>query len=294
MSERRRCAFLTMADRGDYVIDDDRVAAPLAELGWDLEERAWDDPSVDWASYAIIVVRSTWDYHERRDEFLRSMEALERGGAVLENRLATLRWNADKRYLRELDRAGVGVVPSVWAERLERGGVGRLLDGLGSEEIVLKPQVGASASGVYRLRAGSPLVEEAERYFADRALVAQPFVETVIDSGELSLVFFAGRFSHALSKLPARGDFRVQEELGGRIAGVEPPKAAVKAAHEVLDRLDDSPLYARVDVVPSPDGGWWLMELELIEPSLYLRTDAEAPRRFAHAIVERAASRIGR
>lgn len=288
----RRCAFLTLADPTGYVIDDALAHDPLRALGWEVEWVPWDRPGVDWRRYQMVVIRSTWDYQDAPERFLEVLDIIERSGTPLENTLALVRWNLRKSYLRELAGRGVPVPPTLWRDRLDAGGLARLFEAVGSDQIVLKPVVSANAQGAFRLhrRDAAAWASDVERYYADRPLMAQPMVHSVIDPGEYSLFYFDGEYSHAVLKTPKAGDFRVQEEHGGIITAVTPEDALRTAGDLTLAATPGDPLYARADFVrANGHGGWWLMELEVIEPALYLRMDRDAPARFARALDARAA-----
>jgi glutathione synthase/RimK-type ligase-like ATP-grasp enzyme len=290
----QRCAFLTLDDPSSYVIDDELAVAPLRDLGWEAEWVPWRRPGVAWEGYDAVVIRSTYDYTEAPEAFLAVLEAIERAGTPLFNELALVRWNVRKTYLRDLAERGVPVVPTVWRDRLRPGELPELLRAVGADEAVVKPVVGASAGGAFRLDARSvrEQADEIEAWYADRALMAQPFVPAIVEEGEFSLFYFNGEHSHTILKTPRTGDFRVQEEHGGRIQAVQADEALLAAGRLALGAIGSTPLYARADFVrATADGGFWLMELELIEPSLYLRMDPAAPERFARAIVSRASAR---
>ncbi len=287
----RRCAFLTMADRSGYVIDDELAVAPLAALGWRVETVPWDRPGVEWHRYEVVVVRSCWDYHRRPQDFLAVLEAIVAAGARLENDLELMRWNLSKTYLRDLEKRGVPTVPTRWLSRLRVGDLDALLVDPAGEEIVVKPVVGASAEGAFRLDEGSlrERRREVESYFADRPLMAQPLARFVLDEGEYSLFYFDGAPSHAVLKTPRPADFRSQEEHGAAVRVIQPTRELLVVGAATLEALGAAPLYARVDLVRANAGdGFWLMELEVIEPALYLRMDAAAPERFARALDARA------
>lgn len=288
-----RCAFLTLDDPTGYTIDDHLAVAPLARLGWSVEDVPWRRRGVEWATYDAVVIRSTWDYAREPDAFLAVLTEMARTGVPLFNPLDLVRWNIRKTYLRDLARHGVPVVPTVWRERLGRGDLRELREEVGANEIVVKPVIGASARGAFRVTAATSVevVGEIEAFYAGRALMAQPFIRAIPTEGEFSLFYFNGEYSHAIRKTPKPADFRVQEEHGGTNVGVHATPELLAAGARVLRALDDRPLYARVDFVRANDAsGYWLMELELIEPSLYLRTDAGAPERFANALHQRAAA----
>jgi glutathione synthase/RimK-type ligase-like ATP-grasp enzyme len=251
----------------------------------------WDAPGVAWDAYAAVVVRSCWDYHRRLAEFLAWAEALMREGVPLWNDAATLRWNADKSYLRELALRGVAVVPTLWLEPAEQPDLAALLEREGWPEAVVKPAVSASAEGAWlttpsRARHEGPALSALLRR---GHVLVQPRLPEVMAEGEWSLVFFEGAFSHAVRKRPQPGEFRVQEEFGGSVESATPPAALLDDAAQALRAAGRSALYARVDGVLRA-GRLMLMELELIEPHLFLLDAEGAADRFANAI----AARLGR
>lgn len=273
----RTCAFLTTDDLAGYVTDDRLAEVPLAKLGWAVEHVPWRQPG-GWERYEAVVIRSTWDYHKHPGEFLAVLEEIGRSGVRLANPLELVRWNARKTYLRDLEARGLPVVPTVW----DRDRFGEL----DADEIVIKPVISASAFHTYRLRRGDRWSSEMEAAFAGREVMAQPFLRSIVEEGEFSLFYFGGELSHAVLKSPKEEDFRVQEEHGGLIRPVEPPASLIELGRRIVESLPVAPLYARVDLARLDSGGYALMELELIEPSLYFRTDPESPRRFARAFEE--------
>ena len=217
------------------------------------------------------------------------LESIDRSRARLENELKTVRWNIRKTYLKDLEDRGVRIVPTCWLRGLDRASLSRLFVTLNADRVVVKPMVGANADDTFLLDrdARDDACAAALEAFSDRELMAQPFVESVVEVGEYSLFFFAGEYSHSILKTPKPRDFRVQEEHGGVIRSVEPVADLIAAAADVMRVLDSQPLYARVDLVRLSSGGPALMELELIEPSLYFAFDGESPERFADAVVGR-------
>jgi glutathione synthase/RimK-type ligase-like ATP-grasp enzyme len=291
----RRCAFLTLDDPSSYVIDDELAIEPLRELGWRVDLVSWR-AAVEWRDYDVVVIRSTYDYITAPNAFLTVLERIERSGTPLLNGVETVRWNLRKTYLADLAERGVPVVPTVWRDRLRPGELPELLRAVGGAGAVVKPVVGANAEGAWRLdaRTVDGRAGEIEAYYADRALMAQPFVHAVLTEGEFSLFYFNGEHSHTILKTPAAADFRVQEEHGGHIRAVQADAGLLDAGRTALRAIGHVPLYARADFVRANEGGgFWLMELELIEPSLYLRMDPGAPGRFARAIHERVAGSEG-
>lgn len=283
----RRIALVTCREFAELEPDERLVIPALAALGVLAEPVVWDDPSVEWASYDLAVVRSAWDYVDRRDDFLAWARSVPR----LANRAEVLEWNTDKRYLRDLAAAGVPVVPTEWFEpgdeiTLPEPGV-----------YVVKPSVGAGARDAGRFDLGDASERELARKHSERLLdrgetvMVQPYLDAVDEVGETALLLFGGRLSHAIRKsaLLSGPDTDVvglfREE---RITAREPSAAEVETAAAVLAAvppvLSDGLLYARVDLIPDADGRPVLLELELSEPSLFLAHDSGAAGRFAAAI----------
>jgi glutathione synthase/RimK-type ligase-like ATP-grasp enzyme len=281
----RRIAFLTLHDPTGFVIDDERAVEPLARRGVAVETIPWDRPGVDWRQYALVVVRSTWDYQHHGERFLATLAAIEDSGTPLHNSLAITRWNMQKTYLRDLAARGVPTVPTLWRERLAPGGLLPLFDELGSSEAVIKPVMSGNAQGAWRLdrRAAARHAAEIEAYYAGRALMMQPFEPAILAEGEFSMMYFNGALSHSILKVPKRGDFRVQEEHGADILAVNAEPALIAAGAAAMAAIGTTLLYGRADLVRHGDG-FRVMELELVEPALYLRMDPGAPDRFADAV----------
>ena len=289
----RRCAFLSTGDLDGFVVYDELTYPAFADLGVEVEAVPWR-ARVDWSRYELVVIRSPWDYQRDAERFL---EVLERIDAVsrLENPLEVVRWNLRKDYLRELEAAGAAIVPTLWRAAGESLGPA-LLDELGTQRAVIKPLVSGNADHTYPVDAETLRARrgELEAVFAERPCLVQPFMPSVVEEGEYSLFYFAGEYSHAVLKTPKSGDFRVQEEHGGQIRATRPQPAMQRAAERVLAAVGRDVLYARVDLVRDPladeAARYRLMELELIEPSLYFPYDPLSPARFARAAVRCMAS----
>ena len=278
------CAFLTMGDLGDFVTDDELAVEPFARRGWRVELVPWRDPAVDWDRFDAVVVRSPWDYQTYPAEFERTLVAIDQSRARLANDLATMRWNLNKRYLQDVEGRGVPIPPTLWRRGLAASELPRMFQQLATEEIVIKPVIGAGAADTFRLTLPQACdwATELERVFAARNYIVQPFLPAVVEEGEFSLILFNGKLSHTILKTPKPSDFRVQEEFGSTIRPVNAKPALIAAATMAMDWIRPTPLYARVDLVRHQDR-YLLMELELAEPSLYLRMDEGAPERFAVA-----------
>ncbi len=281
----RQVAFLTLSDPTGFVIDDDLAVLPLARRGWKVETLPWNRPGVDWRRYDLVAIRSTWDYQHHADQFLDVLGKIEDSGVRLENGSDIVRWNMRKTYLRDLAARGVEIVPTFWREGLRAGELLPLFEELRSEEAVIKPITSGNAEGAWRLdrRGAEAQAAQIESYFADRPLMLQPFERGIVDEGEYSMIYFNGAHSHSILKVPRPGDFRVQEEHGSEIIPVTPEPALLAAGNAAIAAVGRPLLYARADLVRSGDA-FRVMEMELVEPAIYLRTEAGAPERFAEAI----------
>lgn len=236
------------------------------------------DPEIE-----VVLLRSTWDYHLRLPEFLRWIDGLEQRRIPLWNSPETVRRNVDKRYLDHLARRGVPVVPLRHVPRGSARRLGALLAEEGWGEAVVKPTVSGGGWRTWRTQGDSGDEARFAEQLAMADCLVQPFVQEVVDAGEWSLIFFDGRFSHAVIKRPASGDFRVQEEFGGATTAATASPALIGQAAEVLNSSGEATLYARVDGVVR-QGGFELLELELVEPSLFLEGVPAAAERFADAV----------
>jgi hypothetical protein len=284
----RKCAFLTMDSLEDFFAYDHMAHRPLAQLGWQVDDVSWRREDVCWDDYEIVVIRSPWDYQSDPQKFIDVLKEIDRSRARLENSLQTVLWNIDKTYLRDLESRGVTIVPATWCSPLTSQGLEKAFTEFRVDQIVVKPTVGANADDTFWLRSDSAddQFDRVVKTFVQRSALVQPFMQSVIDEGEYSLFYFGNAYSHCILKSPKSGDFRVQEEHGGAIRSYEPQQDLLVAGRRAIEAIEQDTLYARVDLVRLPDGRPAVMELELIEPSLYFPFDAGSPSRFAQALNE--------
>lgn len=274
-----------MDDMGDFVTDADLSFEPMAARGWTVDMVSWRNRSVNWNDYDAVYICTPWDYAQDADAFIDTLEKIDRSSARLVNRLSLVRWTLSKTYLKDLEARGAAIVPSSWYDGIEAVRIPEFFETHGTDKLVIKPVVGANAMYTYVLTnpVADDVAAELLRVFTGRAFIVQPFIDNIQHEGEYSLFFFNGEYSHAIRKSPKAGDFRVQEEHGADIISVEPEPALVAAAGKAIALVEPQPVYVRGDFVRDNEGRFLLMELELIEPSLYLRTDAGAAKRFAQA-----------
>jgi glutathione synthase/RimK-type ligase-like ATP-grasp enzyme len=278
-------AFVTHRGLPDLTADDRLAAAALVSLGLRTDAVCWDDPAVDWLAYGAVVLRSTWDYHHRVAEFRAWIDRMDALGTRLWNPSRILRWNTDKRYLARLSHPHLSPPPTEILERASTANLRALIEAHGWDEAVMKPAISAdgfSTERTSRARAGSDQAV-LDTMLARGDVIIQRLVPEIRSHGEISMMFFSGVFSHAVSKRPKAGEFRVQERLGGMITRTDPPAALIGHARELL--ADHAPgfLYGRVDVVATAER-FVLMEVELLEPTLYLEHDPQSAGAFALAI----------
>lgn len=265
--------------------DDGLLQAALAERGLTSLRLDWADPTMDWSQFRCAVFRTTWDYFERYAEFTAWLERIERETKLV-NAAHTIWWNLDKHYLADLESRGVPVVPSRYLEPGDGASLAGLLREQGWQEAVLKPCVSGAARHTYRVNRGSAaaLQTELAPLLAVESFMLQPFVDDITTNGEYTLMVIDGECTHAVQKVPKAGDFRVQDDHGGKWTPYTPTAEQIAFAQRAMQSVTPLPLYGRVDMVRGNDGGWQVMELELIEPELWLRTKPEAATRLADAL----------
>lgn len=288
--ERRKVdvALVTCAELPALVPDDRLLLAALEARGLAAAPAVWDAPEFDWARARLCLLRSTWDYSTRLQEFL-SWAASVAPVTQLWNPLPVIRWNAHKSYLYRLAARGVHVVPTVLLPAGSRTNLDRMLEANHWQDAIIKPAVSLSARETMRVSSRDPLPAQAhlERLLATEDVMVQPFFPSVEQEGELSLMFIEGECTHAVCKRPAAGDYRVQEEFGGTVESIEPSGPALSLARQALNAAGFETLYARADLMAGADGRLRVVELELIEPSLFFGHFPAAVEQLAAALVKR-------
>ena len=284
----QRIAFVTYAQH-PKLMDDDAFALPhLQGLGIETVAAVWDDPAIRWQDFDAVILRSCWDYHHKPEAFRRWLDDLTAAGVKLWNPAAIVRWNMDKLYLRDLAERGVPIPRTVWiaaGQPLELTSVFLQQD---FAQAVIKPAISATAFNTFQSSRKDALQDQVklDAILEKSGALVQEFLPEIVSYGEWSLLFFEGQYSHAVLKRPMPGDFRVQNDFGGSYTPAVPPPQLIAQAVAILQTVDQPLLYARVDGVDRADR-FVLIELELIEPALFLRAEASAPERFAQAIQAR-------
>jgi len=285
-------AIATYVSTGAYdanTVDEDALLSQLLEeMGISHELLAWSDPDVDWSRFTHILIKSTWDYFDYYPEFLAWLDQLEALGTSVLNPVATLRWNSSKNYLLELKAKGY---PCVAGQILPKGTattLEALHEALGFETLVVKPLVSGGAKNTLKITrgAGKELEDKIASLLQEEDFLVQPYIPEIVAVGEYSLIFFNGVFSHAVLKSPAVDDFRVQHYYGGTIQEITPDSKMLASAQALVTSFAKDSLYARVDGVLI-DGLFHLMELELIEPYLFLGLSEKAIPNYKAALQKR-------
>ncbi|UCF67762.1 MAG: hypothetical protein JSV80_00195 [Acidobacteriota bacterium] len=283
-------ALATCFDLPDWEVDDQALRDALSARGVRFEEPAWNDPRVDWSAFDACLIRTTWDYMEQREAYLAWAERVA-SVTPLYNPPQIVRWNTHKSYLAELATKGLPVTPTIWLAAGARADVGELMKRRGWTRGFIKPMVGATARETLRFEADELGLRAAQSHL-DRTLVRegmmlQPYLPSVESEGEISLVFVEGALTHAVRKIPVPGDYRVQDDFGAADEPYEPRTDESALARRVLESVDPSLLYARVDFLRDSGGQLRLSELELVEPSMFFRHGRLAAERLADGLIRR-------
>lgn len=256
----------------------DVEAAALEAGGIAVEPRCWADPG-DLSEFDVVLPLVAWGYQSDPRRWFDLLGRLEREVPRVVNPVAVLRWNSDKSYLVELGDKGVPTIPTLRFDAFDEEGLAAARAAFG-DELVIKPPISASAYGTHRIRAGGTVPADS----LGRPMMAQPFLRSVMQEGEYSLILFDGEFSHSIVKRARAGDYRVQPHLGGTETKCPLPDGAMEVARSALAAAPERPVYARVDLVRLDDGSLAVIELELIEPSLWLNHAPDAGASFAAAV----------
>jgi glutathione synthase/RimK-type ligase-like ATP-grasp enzyme len=267
-----KIVLLSCDSLSGYVIDEHFLVEALTQEGHSVSTLSWS-ADTDWKQFDCAVIRTTWDYTQRSQEFCEKLKLIS-DQTKLYNSLDTIKWNIHKSYLGTLEKKGVVIVPTLFFKHDEKIVIPK---DWSAEKIVIKPAISAGAYQTYVVDRDQILAE-----LTPGDWLCQPFLPQ-IKEGEISLIYFHKVFSHAVIKIPKAGDFRVQQEFGGDITAYTPSKELLKLGDQIMKCIDEDLLYGRVDVV-SLDDHYALMELELIEPSMFFRTNPIAAKNFAKAI----------
>ncbi len=268
-------------------LEDELLCEALRQQGLRVERFSWSNPSIDWNQVSSVVFRTTWDYFHRIDEFKAWLKNLK---AKKFNSEQTLWWNLDKKYLLDLKNKGVHVVDTQvhQAKSIEEANkfLTQCFDFAKNNEWIIKPVISGAARHTYRINKSNltELVPILSALLVQEEFLIQPFQKNVCEQGEISLMVMGGQFTHAVLKTAKAGDFRVQDDHGGKVQHYAPSQDEIDFAEQAIAACDPKPIYARVDVVRDNQNQLSIMELELIEPELFFRFNPESASILARAI----------
>lgn len=282
-------AFATYVDLPELFVDDILLKEYFESRGHQISVVIWDDPSVNWALYDTILIRSIWDYFLKPDQFKTWMESLSEQNIKVYNPVSILKWNSHKRYLLEIQNKGILLPEQEYILKGSTFDVENICKKHTWNKAVIKPTISAGAYKTWIITPDTVPEKwnEIMELSKEQDIIIQKFSNEIMNHGELSLLFFNKKYSHAVIKRPREGDFRVQHQYGGIAEKYIPPDYIIREANEILHQIPETLLYARIDgFVDAKDGRFRLMELELLEPVLFFRTDMHAVENFYDAFIK--------
>jgi hypothetical protein len=286
-----KLALVTYEDEGKYpgegAKEDTRLIRYLQQRGLDVKFEIWTRKEVNWQQYDAIILKSPWDYFDKIELFRKWLDILDQENVRVLNPTPMVRWNTDKRYLLEVEELGYAIVPTILLEMNTTFEAAPYFKTWETNSIILKPVVSGGAKNTFQLTRNStsiaPIEKKINKLLQEEAFLVQPFMPEIQTDGEWSFLFFNGQFSHCIRKVPREGDFRVQHYFGGAIISAEPPLFLLHSAQQLVNNFARGCLYARVDGL-NQNGTFRLMELELIEPLLYLQDNEKLYQNYYQAL----------
>ncbi len=281
-----KIALVSCENLPGWEVDDNPLIEALESKGATVVRPAWTEP-IDWDQFSISIIRTTWDYHLRKLEFIHWCKTVPR----LFNTAKIIEWNTHKSYLRDLEKSGTKIAPTVWISKNESIDIRTVMSDLKIKRGFIKPQVGACASDT--LRFSTDELDKAQDFLVKNLhqdMMIQPYLKSVETEGELTAVFIDGEFTHGVQKIPVKGDYRVQDDFGANDMPFTFSNTEIETMQSTVQSVPQQSelLYARFDYLRSEDGELLLNELELVEPSLFFRHSSNSAIKFADAILNRA------
>lgn len=274
---------------GNILFEDQLLSDALQRFGIETERVDWARNDVDWSTYEAAVLRTTWDYFDRFVAFQAWLDAVDARTTLL-NPLELIRWNIDKHYLLELESRGISIVPTLIVERGDHSHtLASIATQAGWQDVIIKPTVSGAARDTHLIHAAE--LETSEPLFHglvdQKTMMVQPFLHEVLKEGEVTIVVIDGTPTHAIRKRARPGDFRVQDDYGGTVHSHEPTAAELELAIQTFATITPTPVYGRIDMITDRRQTPRVMEVEIIEPELWLRFHPVAAKRFARALAMR-------
>lgn len=274
----------------NVILEDQLLMTALSELGLKVHKTHWNDPNMNWSNTKYAIIRTTWDIYEdgKFEQFEAWLEQV-KDQTQLINDYATIRWNVDKHYLMDLEKRGIKIPPTIFIASGEKKSLQEIVESSNWKNPILKPAISGGGKHTYKLDGDN--LDKIARTFSSlikkEAMLLQEFQHNVVEKGELTLMVFDGKYSHAVLKKAKAGDFRVQDDFGGTVHEYQPSPEEIAFAERVVAVCDPSPLQARVDFIWDNSGELCVSELELIEPELWFRNQEGSANQLAQVIKEK-------
>ena len=269
----------------NILLEQELLKSAFEAQGLKVDIAYWDNPTYEWQETKSVFFRTIWDYFERFDEFWEWLEQVKTKTRLI-NSYELIKWNIDKHYLKDLSSWGIETVPTYFADKGCNMKLHEIAKRNQWKDLVIKPAISASAFKTYKILANE--IQANEKLFnslvQERNMLVQPYFETITQLGEASLMVFDGKFTHAILKKAQPGDFRVQDDFGGTVHNYIPTKAEINFAEKVFETCKTKPVYGRVDIVWDNDKNFYLSELEIIEPELWIRNYPKCAEKIAEAV----------
>jgi len=285
-------ALITYLDKGAYDTttvesEDDKLLHFLKDKGLNIEKLIWNDEQINWKNYSHAILKSPWDYFDLIEDFYEWLNLLEAKKVKLLNPIDVVRWNSNKLYLQEIEAAGLKIIPSAFIKKQENITLETFFEKFNTDKLIVKPCISGGAKNTFKVTNENveEINQKLNQLIQDEDFIIQPFLPEILESGEWSFIFFNGVYSHSLIKQAKPGDFRVQPAHGGTVHPQQPDEELIATAAEYVSLFAKNCLYARVDGT-FVKGEFLLMELELIEPFLFLNTEPQIYDRYYQALKE--------
>lgn len=285
-----KIALITYQDKGKYHAinvqnEDDTLIDFLKSKGLNITKEIWNDEKVNWEDYDLAILKSPWDYFDLIEDFYAWLAVIESKNVRLLNPIDIVKWNADKHYLLDIENAGLNVTPSIFLSKDDKIDLSIYFKKLNTINFIIKPAVSGGSKNTFKVDIDSveDVNEKIQILIQEEDFIVQPFLNEIAENGEWSFIFFGGKFSHALLKKAKAGDFRVQHTFGGTVHLQKPATKLIEIAQLYINKFAQNCLYARVDGA-FVNKQFMLMELELIEPYLFLDLEKESYERYYKAL----------
>ena len=269
----------------NILLEQELLKSAFEAQGLKVDITYWDNPTYEWQETKSVLFRTIWDYFERFNEFCEWLEQVKTKTRLI-NSYELIKWNIDKHYLKDISSWGIETVPTYFADKGCNMKLHEIAKRNQWKDLVIKPAISASAFKTYKILANEIQVNEKlfNSLVQERNMLVQPYFETITQLGEASLMVFDGKFTHAILKKAQPGDFRVQDDFGGTVHNYIPTKAEINFAEKVFETCKTKPVYGREDIVWDNDKNFYLSELEIIEPELWIRNYPKCAERIAEAV----------